>query len=83
MFLNPLNSGHSGPLIPFCRGEGKSESQCDVDVWEILRKAPPSEYEKIAFQYGITDLRGMLKRLKRIKKEEKKSTGWQAVIYSK
>uniref|UniRef100_A0A8B9NAH7 Myosin binding protein C, cardiac n=1 Tax=Accipiter nisus TaxID=211598 RepID=A0A8B9NAH7_9AVES len=56
------------------RGEAKSESQSDVDVWEILRKAPPSEYEKIAFQYGITDLRGMLKRLKRIKKEEKKST---------
>ena len=62
--------------MPFCRGEAKSESQSDVDVWEILRKAPPSEYEKIAFQYGITDLRGMLKRLKRIKKEEKKSTGW-------
>ncbi|XP_046696059.1 myosin-binding protein C, cardiac-type isoform X1 [Silurus meridionalis] len=44
-----------------------------VDVWEILGKAPPSEYEKIAFQYGITDLRGMLKRLKKMKKEEKKS----------
>uniref|UniRef100_A0A803VG82 Myosin-binding protein C, fast-type n=1 Tax=Ficedula albicollis TaxID=59894 RepID=A0A803VG82_FICAL len=58
------------------RGEGKSESQSDVDVWDILRKAPPTEYEKIAFQYGITDLRGMLKRLKRIKKEEKKSTAF-------
>ncbi|XP_009577499.1 PREDICTED: myosin-binding protein C, cardiac-type [Fulmarus glacialis] len=58
------------------RGEAKSESQTDVDVWEILRQAPPSEYEKIAFQYGITDLRGMLKRLKRIKKEEKKSTAF-------
>uniref|UniRef100_A0A8C3KGW6 Myosin-binding protein C, cardiac-type n=1 Tax=Calidris pygmaea TaxID=425635 RepID=A0A8C3KGW6_9CHAR len=58
------------------RGEAKCESQSDVDVWEILRKAPPSEYEKIAFQYGITDLRGMLKRLKRIKKEEKKSTAF-------
>ncbi|NXO01878.1 MYPC3 protein, partial [Rhinopomastus cyanomelas] len=61
---------------PFCRGEAKPESQSDADVWEILRKAPPSEYEKIAFQYGITDLRGMLKRLKRIKKEEKKSTAF-------
>ncbi|XP_042742235.1 myosin-binding protein C, cardiac-type isoform X1 [Lagopus leucura] len=58
------------------RGDGKSDSQPDVDVWEILRKAPPSEYEKIAFQYGITDLRGMLKRLKRIRKEEKKSTAF-------
>ncbi|XP_067104591.1 myosin-binding protein C, cardiac-type [Osmerus mordax] len=45
----------------------------DVDVWDILQKAPASEYEKIAFQHGITDLRGMLKRLKKMKKEEKKS----------
>uniref|UniRef100_A0A8B9CIX9 Myosin binding protein C3 n=1 Tax=Anser brachyrhynchus TaxID=132585 RepID=A0A8B9CIX9_9AVES len=67
---------HSNILISFCRGDGKTESQPEVDVWEILRKAPPSEYEKIAFQYGITDLRGMLKRLKRIKKEEKKSTAF-------
>ncbi|XP_075311780.1 myosin-binding protein C, cardiac-type [Odontesthes bonariensis] len=45
----------------------------DVDVWDILCRAPASEYEKIAFQYGITDLRGMLKRLKKMKKDEKKS----------
>uniref|UniRef100_A0A7M4FGR3 Myosin-binding protein C, fast-type n=1 Tax=Crocodylus porosus TaxID=8502 RepID=A0A7M4FGR3_CROPO len=56
--------------------ETKTESQPSVDVWEILRNAPPSEYEKIAFQYGITDLRGLLKRLKRMKKEEKKSTAF-------
>ncbi|XP_062974902.1 myosin-binding protein C, cardiac-type [Elgaria multicarinata webbii] len=56
--------------------EAKTDSQPDVDVWEILRNAPASEYEKIAFQYGITDLRGMLKRLKRMKKEEKKSTSF-------
>uniref|UniRef100_A0A8D0DJ13 Myosin-binding protein C, cardiac-type n=1 Tax=Salvator merianae TaxID=96440 RepID=A0A8D0DJ13_SALMN len=58
------------------RSETKTGSQPEVDVWEILRHAPPSEYEKIAFQYGITDLRGMLKRLKRMKKEEKKSTAF-------
>lgn len=50
-------------------------SEPEVDVWEILSKAPSSEYEKIAFQHGITDLRGMLKRLKKMKKEEKKSAG--------
>ncbi|XP_063798955.1 myosin-binding protein C, fast-type-like isoform X2 [Pseudophryne corroboree] len=43
------------------------------DVWEILKKAKPSEYEKIAFQYGVTDLRGMLKRLKKVKVVIKKS----------
>uniref|UniRef100_A0A8C3IE68 Myosin binding protein C3 n=1 Tax=Chrysemys picta bellii TaxID=8478 RepID=A0A8C3IE68_CHRPI len=67
---------HSNVLLPPGKSEPKTESQPDVDVWDILRRAPPSEYEKIAFQYGITDLRGMLKRLKRIKKEEKKSTAF-------
>ncbi|KAK2882996.1 hypothetical protein Q8A73_021929 [Channa argus] len=45
----------------------------EVDVWEILKNARPDEYEKIAFMYGITDLRGLLKRMKKIPKEEKKS----------
>ncbi len=62
------------PLLWVCRAVHVS-TEPDVDVWEILQKAPPSEYEKIAFQYGITDLRGMLKRLKKMKKEEKKSAG--------
>ncbi|XP_043938759.1 myosin-binding protein C, cardiac-type isoform X2 [Protopterus annectens] len=58
------------------REEVKVESGPEVDVWEILKSAPPSEYEKIAFQYGITDLRGMLKRLKKMRKEEKKGTAF-------
>nr|XP_055045679.1 myosin-binding protein C, slow-type isoform X1 [Misgurnus anguillicaudatus] len=45
----------------------------EVDVWEILKNARPDQYEKIAFEYGITDLRGLLKRLKKTKKEVKKS----------
>uniref|UniRef100_A0A8D0VX38 Myosin-binding protein C, cardiac-type n=1 Tax=Sus scrofa TaxID=9823 RepID=A0A8D0VX38_PIG len=55
----------------------KLEAPVEEDVWEILRHAPPSEYERIAFQHGITDLRGMLKRLKGIKRDEKKSTAFQ------
>ncbi|XP_052457872.1 myosin-binding protein C, cardiac-type [Carassius gibelio] len=51
-------------------------TESEVDIWQILQKAPPSEYEKIAFQHGITDLRGMLKRLKKMKKEEKKSAAF-------
>ncbi|KAK0148683.1 Myosin-binding protein C, fast-type [Merluccius polli] len=52
--------------------EGPKE---EVDVWEILKAAKPCDYEKIAFEYGITDLRGMLKMLKKMKKdvEPKKS----------
>lgn len=54
----------------------KEEPEIDVDVWEILKDAKPCDYEKIAFEYGITDLRGMLKRLKKMKKvEPKKSDG--------
>ncbi|XP_028809633.1 myosin-binding protein C, slow-type isoform X3 [Denticeps clupeoides] len=53
--------------------EPKQEETPEVDVWEILKNARPDEYEKIAFTYGITDLRGLLKRLKKTKKEEKKS----------
>uniref|UniRef100_A0A8D3CFD6 Myosin binding protein C3 n=1 Tax=Scophthalmus maximus TaxID=52904 RepID=A0A8D3CFD6_SCOMX len=51
----------------------KKSTEPDLDVWGILCQAPASEYEKIAFQHGITDLRGMLKRLKKMKKEQKKS----------
>ncbi|XP_071323173.1 myosin binding protein Ca isoform X3 [Trachinotus anak] len=51
--------------------EGPKE---EVDVWEILKEARPCDYEKIAFQYGITDLRGMLKRLKKMKKVEPKKS---------
>ncbi|KAJ8251055.1 hypothetical protein GJAV_G00216750 [Gymnothorax javanicus] len=53
--------------------KAKESEEPEVDVWEILKKAKPCDYEKIAFQYGITDLRGMLKRLKKMKVEPKKS----------
>ncbi|XP_060032458.1 myosin-binding protein C, cardiac-type [Erinaceus europaeus] len=57
--------------------DAKLEAPVEEDVWEILRQAPPSEYERIAFQHGVTDLRGMLRRLKGIKRDEKKSTAFQ------
>ncbi|XP_048644741.1 myosin-binding protein C, cardiac-type isoform X4 [Marmota marmota marmota] len=55
----------------------KLEAPAEEDVWEILRQAPPSEYERIAFQHGVTDLRGMLRRLKGMKRDERKSTAFQ------
>ncbi|XP_067856094.1 myosin-binding protein C, slow-type [Heptranchias perlo] len=61
--------------------EIKEEStEPDVDVWELLKKAQPNEYEKIAFEYGITDLRGLLKRLKKMRREEKKSAAFAKVL---
>ncbi|XP_070086636.1 myosin-binding protein C, cardiac-type [Equus caballus] len=59
------------------RRDSRLEAPAEEDVWEILRQAPPSEYERIAFQHGITDLRGMLKRLKGMRRDEKKSTAFQ------
>ncbi|XP_037616746.1 myosin-binding protein C, slow-type isoform X2 [Sebastes umbrosus] len=53
--------------------EVKPDDTPDVDVWEILKGARPDQYEKIAFMYGITDLRGLLRRMKKIPKEVKKS----------
>ncbi|XP_031714775.1 myosin-binding protein C, slow-type isoform X4 [Anarrhichthys ocellatus] len=53
--------------------EAKVDDTPEVDVWEILKGARPDQYEKIAFMYGITDLRGLLKRMKKIPREEKKS----------
>uniref|UniRef100_A0A2I2YQJ5 Myosin-binding protein C, slow-type n=1 Tax=Gorilla gorilla gorilla TaxID=9595 RepID=A0A2I2YQJ5_GORGO len=58
----------------------QQEEEPQVDVWELLKNAKPSEYEKIAFQYGITDLRGMLKRLKRMRREEKKSAAFAKIL---
>ena len=72
------------PVLPTFRQvveEEKKKKKDDDDlgippeIWELLKGAKKSEYERIAFQYGITDLRGMLKRLKKAKVEVKKSAG--------
>lgn len=70
---------HNFSLISIAREPKQQDDTPEVDVWEILRNARPDEYEKIAFTYGITDLRGLLRRMKKIPKEEKKSEG-KAVI---
>ncbi|KAF7661191.1 hypothetical protein LDENG_00267220 [Lucifuga dentata] len=60
-------------LLKATKKKKKEEEVPEIDVWELLKNAHPSEYEKIAFKYGITDLRGMLKRLKKMKVEPKHS----------
>ncbi|XP_010774854.1 myosin-binding protein C, slow-type isoform X2 [Notothenia coriiceps] len=63
----------SGLLKHRNQREPKADEGPDVDVWEILKNARPDQYEKIAFMYGITDLRGLLKRMKKITRVEKKT----------
>lgn len=41
----------------------------DEKVWEILLSADKKDYERICYEYGITDFRGMLKKLSEMKKE--------------
>lgn len=57
------------------RNKKREKEEPEIDVWDLLKSAHPSEYEKIAFEYGITDLRGMLKRLKKMRVEPKPSEG--------
>ncbi|XP_020493237.2 myosin-binding protein C, fast-type isoform X1 [Labrus bergylta] len=59
-------------LLKATKKKKKVKQEPEIDVWELLKNAHPSEYEKIAFEYGITDLRGMLKRLKKMKVVEPK-----------
>uniref|UniRef100_A0A4W3GS14 Immunoglobulin superfamily member 22 n=1 Tax=Callorhinchus milii TaxID=7868 RepID=A0A4W3GS14_CALMI len=41
----------------------------EKEMWEILVKADKKDYERICIEYGFTDFRGMLKRLKEMKKK--------------
>ncbi|KAJ8395357.1 hypothetical protein AAFF_G00033420 [Aldrovandia affinis] len=49
--------------------EGKKEGEPDEKVWEILMSADKKDFERICMEYGITDFRGMLKRLNEMKRE--------------
>uniref|UniRef100_A0A8C2L5L2 Immunoglobulin like and fibronectin type III domain containing 1, tandem duplicate 1 n=1 Tax=Cyprinus carpio TaxID=7962 RepID=A0A8C2L5L2_CYPCA len=49
--------------------EEKKEGDIDDSVWELLLSAEKKDYERICIEYGITDFRGMLKKLAEMKKE--------------
>uniref|UniRef100_A0A670ZMS5 Myosin binding protein C2 n=1 Tax=Pseudonaja textilis TaxID=8673 RepID=A0A670ZMS5_PSETE len=89
--IDRIGSKVSSSSIPLCREvqveeeEKKKKKKKDDDddmgippeIWELLKGVTKkSEYERIAFEYGITDLRGMLKRLKKAKVEVKKSAAF-------
>lgn len=42
-------------------------------VWEILLSADKKDYERICAEYGITNFRGMLKKLNEMKKEREEA----------
>lgn len=47
----------------------KKEGEIDPKLWELLLSAPRKHYERICFDFGVTDFRWMLKRLKQMQKE--------------
>lgn len=50
--------------------EEKKDGEPDENFWELLLSADKKDYESICAQYGITDFRGMLTKLK-VKKQER------------
>ncbi|XP_068508494.1 immunoglobulin-like and fibronectin type III domain-containing protein 1 [Syngnathus scovelli] len=42
----------------------------EAKIWEILKNADKKDYERICAEYGYTNFRGMLKKLKQMKQEE-------------
>lgn len=57
----------------FLRAETQKKERADGEVdekfWELLLSADKKDYERICIEYGVTDFRGMLRKLNEKKKE--------------
>ncbi|XP_056126523.1 immunoglobulin-like and fibronectin type III domain-containing protein 1 [Rhinichthys klamathensis goyatoka] len=49
--------------------EPKKDGEVDEKFWELLLSADKKDYERICIEYGVTDFRGMLKKLNEKKRE--------------
>lgn len=49
--------------------EVKKDGEVDEKFWELLLSADKKDYERICIEYGVTDFRGMLKKLNEKKRE--------------
>ncbi|KAM6928056.1 immunoglobulin-like and fibronectin type III domain-containing protein 1 [Xenentodon cancila] len=47
----------------------RKEGELDPKFWELLLSADKNDYEKICAEFGVTNFRWMLKKLKEVKKE--------------
>ncbi|XP_026775619.3 immunoglobulin-like and fibronectin type III domain-containing protein 1.1 isoform X3 [Pangasianodon hypophthalmus] len=47
----------------------KKDGEIDEAVWDLLLSADKKDYERICAEYGITDFRGMLKKLTEMKRQ--------------
>uniref|UniRef100_A0A8C7YKT7 Immunoglobulin like and fibronectin type III domain containing 1, tandem duplicate 1 n=1 Tax=Oryzias sinensis TaxID=183150 RepID=A0A8C7YKT7_9TELE len=61
---------HNSPLSRKTDGSREDKPmEAEEKVWEILLSADKKDYERICCDFGITDFRGMLKKLTEMKKE--------------
>uniref|UniRef100_UPI00398F2372 immunoglobulin-like and fibronectin type III domain-containing protein 1.1 n=1 Tax=Pristiophorus japonicus TaxID=55135 RepID=UPI00398F2372 len=57
-------------MLKKCAPSAKKEEKItNSKIWEILMHADKKDYERIAMEYGLTDFRGMLTKLKQMKIE--------------
>lgn len=56
----------------------KKEGEIDEAVWDLLLSSDKKDYERICTEYGVTDFRGMLKKLTEIKKQREEE---QALVH--
>ncbi|KAM9760029.1 immunoglobulin-like and fibronectin type III domain-containing protein 1 [Menidia menidia] len=49
----------------------KTEGDIDPKLLELLLSAPKKDYERICLEFGVTDFRWLLKKLKQMQKERK------------
>lgn len=47
----------------------KKEGEIDPKLWELLLTASKKDYERICLDFGVTDFRWLLKKLKQMKTE--------------
>lgn len=63
-------------IFSICRidmdAKEKNKTEPDETFWEVLMSADKKDFESICVQYGVTDFRGMLKKLNEKKIEREK-----------
>uniref|UniRef100_A0A3B3Z7X5 Ig-like domain-containing protein n=1 Tax=Periophthalmus magnuspinnatus TaxID=409849 RepID=A0A3B3Z7X5_9GOBI len=72
-----LQASRTGTSTEYCASHlltvlKEQKPEIDEKFWELLMSADKKDYEKICAQYGVTDFRGMLKKLNEKKEERKK-----------
>ncbi|XP_069797785.1 immunoglobulin-like and fibronectin type III domain-containing protein 1 [Narcine bancroftii] len=72
---NVPDPGDFRKMLKKCAGPIKKKNIVDENVWEILMNADKKDYERICMEYGISDFRGVLTKLKQMKieREEKQA----------